>query len=191
MSSRDRILQSVRQNLPTPTDLPEQAKPVVEDFRDDRADKFAMRLEAIGGLARFFSSREEAIAELANLDNAMTVRDFVHHTGIQANDKEPDITVLEARWAVAENGAVFISDKEISDRSSLFLGHKLIALVPFHRLVSNMHEAYNRINLASVGFGIFIAGPSATADIAQILVRGAHGPAQMEVWLYHSDEVIS
>ena len=191
MSSRDRILQSVRQNLPTPTELPDQSDPVEEDFRDDLADKFAMRLEAIGGLARFFSSREDAITELTNIDNVLNVRDFVRHTGMHTNDEEPDITILEARWAVAENGAVYISDKEVLDRSSLFLGHKLIALVPFHGLMSNMHEAYNRINLVSVGFGIFIAGPSATADIAQILVRGAHGPAQMEVWLYHSDEAIS
>lgn len=184
MSSREKILRSIRQNLPDSIDLPDHTERSTVDFRDDLADKFAMRLEAIGGLARFFPTREDALVELGQIGDAMNLRDYVRDLGQWTGNTEPDITILEARWAIAENGAVYISDSEVSERSSLFLGQKLIALVDRQDMLVDMHEAYERIDLAAVGFGIFVAGPSATADIAQILVRGAHGPAQMEVWIY-------
>jgi L-lactate dehydrogenase complex protein LldG len=45
-----------------------------------------------------------------------------------------------------------------------------------------MHEAYDKIGNVDYGFGVFIAGPSKTADIEQSLVLGAHGPKSMTVF---------
>ncbi|MFZ4593375.1 MAG: hypothetical protein ACOYOF_03905 [Verrucomicrobiaceae bacterium] len=42
-------------------------------------------------------------------------------------------------------------------------------------LVANMHEVYLRIGKIGTGFGLFLAGPSKTADIEQCLVIGARG----------------
>jgi L-lactate dehydrogenase complex protein LldG len=49
-----------------------------------------------------------------------------------------------------------------------------------------MHEAYSKIGEQQYGFGVFIAGPSKTADIEQSLVLGAHGPRSMTVFLLPS-----
>jgi L-lactate dehydrogenase complex protein LldG len=46
-----------------------------------------------------------------------------------------------------------------------------------------MHEAYTRIDTGKYGYGVFISGPSKTADIEQALVMGAHGAKEVIVIL--------
>ena len=46
-----------------------------------------------------------------------------------------------------------------------------------------MNEAYHLTAQADYNYGVFMSGPSKTADIEQALVFGAHGPIQVMVLL--------
>jgi L-lactate dehydrogenase complex protein LldG len=59
----------------------------------------------------------------------------------------------------------------------------LVLVLDKKNIVANMQQAYNRLEDAG-NYGVFIAGPSKTADIEQSLVIGAHGARSMMVLIY-------
>ena len=88
-----------------------------------------------------------------------------------------------ALLGVAENGALWCYDFLGLKRSNLFTCTELIITIRKSNLVSNMDEAYKKIDLSKKRFGTFIAGPSKTADIEQSLVIGAHGAMSLHIIL--------
>ena len=94
-----------------------------------------------------------------------------------------DLAILKGQFGVAENGAIWLEDQDLKLRATPFITAHLVILLDKNSLVSNMHEAYERIGESSSGFGLFLAGPSKTADIEQSLVIGAHGAKSLVVVL--------
>ena len=94
-----------------------------------------------------------------------------------------DVAIVRGEFAVAENGAVWCTDAQTKHRVVFFLSQHLILVVPAKPIVHNMHEAYERLAFQQRGFGMFLAGPSKTADIEQSLVIGAHGARSLTVYL--------
>jgi L-lactate dehydrogenase complex protein LldG len=92
-----------------------------------------------------------------------------------------DLAILRARLGVAENGAMWLSEREMVHRVLPFITQHLILLVDPGTIVATMHDAYRQVDIAETGFGLFVAGPSKTADIEQSLVIGAHGPRSLTV----------
>lgn len=87
---------------------------------------------------------------------------------------------VKGSFGVAENGAVWIEAlPEGATRRDLFIHETLIISLDKTQIVDNMHEAYRRLGEKSDGYGLFISGPSKTADIEQALVFGAHGPREL------------
>ncbi|MCC5930166.1 MAG: LUD domain-containing protein [Cyclobacteriaceae bacterium] len=91
-----------------------------------------------------------------------------------------DIAILEGEFAVAENGAIWV--EKFRHRAIPFITQHLLLVISQKAMVSTMHEAYELLkSWKAPGFGVFISGPSKTADIEQSLVYGAHGPRSLTI----------
>lgn len=91
-----------------------------------------------------------------------------------------DLGVVEGQIAVAENGCIWVP-QTMKERAVLFISECLVIIVDRRDIVSNMHQAYGRIE--NNGYGCFISGPSKTADIAQALVMGAQAARGVSVMI--------
>jgi L-lactate dehydrogenase complex protein LldG len=97
--------------------------------------------------------------------------------------RDIDYTIAPARLAVAENGSVWISGDDLVSRNAVFICEHLIAVVDESRITGTMSEAIGRVGRLGGGWGVFISGPSKTADIEQALVMGAHGARTTTVYI--------
>ncbi len=87
-----------------------------------------------------------------------------------------ELAVIQGEFAVAENGAVWVKNPNNRHRALYFLAENIVLVVDKTQIVPTMHQAYKLIDFEEPGYGVFISGPSKTADIEQSLVIGAHGP---------------
>lgn len=100
-----------------------------------------------------------------------------------------DWLVASGQFAVAENGAIWVQPADAVQRAMLFLTQYLVLVVSRRQMLMHLHDAYARIQQqwqhdgAAARFGVFVSGPSKTADIEQSLVIGAHGCRSLQVFL--------
>lgn len=183
--SKQYILEKVRANKPGPRPLPQL--PTYQATPEDNLEVFTESLASSKGKVINLSDLAEYVkATFPDAKQIVSASPQVQGNVDMAGITDPlqlagvDLAILPARFAVAENGAMWVSEKEIGIRVLPFITQHLILVVQ-EGIVPTMHEAYKRLDIAETGFGVFIAGPSKTADIEQSLVIGAHGPRSLAV----------
>lgn len=192
MSSRDKIVNALKANQPDYSTLPELIS--YEQVEKDNVKKFTEMLTFIGGrvvevngyegvtafIKEGFEQGERIVSTIQELQIISE-----QNTDYQDPHSLDDVylTILKGQFAVAENGAVWITDEQFPARALPFITEYLALVIDKKSIVPTMHEAYERIGSVDYGFGAFIAGPSKTSDIEQSLVLGAHGPKGMTVFL--------
>ena len=185
MTSRDTILNAIRRNKPQELSLPVIDKEAFITYPDLYA-QFKNVLEAIGGQCFEADSETAALKLIAGWEKGETVIQTLNSVpaglpGRKAEElAEVDTAILRGLLAVAENGAIWVTEKEMGNRLLPFIAQQLILVVNEEAIVPTLHQAYEKIKVDETGFGVFIAGPSKTADIEQSLVIGAHGPCGMK-----------
>jgi len=92
-----------------------------------------------------------------------------------------ELLIIDGKFGVAENGAIWVNTDNLPFRVLPFIAEHLVICIKKENLVANMHDAYAKIQTDTYGFGVFIAGPSKTADIEQSLVIGAQGPRSLGI----------
>jgi L-lactate dehydrogenase complex protein LldG len=96
-----------------------------------------------------------------------------------------DVGITCADYALADTGTLVMFSTPLEARLISLLPPAHIAILPEDRLLSGLDELFSVLpDPASISSSmVLITGPSRTADIEQILVRGVHGPGQLTVVL--------
>lgn len=194
MDSKAVILGAIRKRALEPRALPDLDQAWIA--YEDRNAHFNSLVESVGGVSRAVDGVDainRALEELDAYREAQRIVSLVEGVGRASVDLEAiddphaledlDFAILPGQFAVAENGAVWVSAAGLKHRVVPFITQHLALVVPADQLIDNMHQAYERLAFAEPGFGTFISGPSKTADIEQSLVIGAHGPRSLTVFL--------
>mgnify|MGYP002348152807 FL=1 len=185
MTSKELILESIRKN-----NIVKDVKlPTYNNFGikfEDKFQTFSTMIESVGGKALVIDKADldKTIKELypdekqiASNVEFCSLGNFDQNSFDDVHDlRDIDLAIVKGNFAVAENGAIWMKNEENRHRALYFIAQNIVIVIDEKDILNNMHEAYEKINFENVGYGVFISGPSKTADIEQSLVIGAHGP---------------
>jgi L-lactate dehydrogenase complex protein LldG len=154
---------------------------------------FEKQLEAMGGRSFAVADAAAVRAKLAELfPNVKVVCSAVPEVpGTRRAEEvsdphdlnDVDVGVVRSPLAVAETGAVWLTQSELAVNALGVLAQHLIVLLDPEAIVPTMHDAYARLDLAASPYGLFMAGPSATGDIEGVMIHGAQGARSLTVLL--------
>jgi len=177
VSARDEIIAALRSAAPAVAPLPDLSGFSPQRVYDVR-ERFEKSVIDVGGrLARSLQEIPEYAAARKIVSLAPGISGNVDLASVaDPHDlRDVDFCVIPAALGVAENGACWIVDHGGKNRAVCFLAQHIAVIVSARALVHDLHEAYERLQLPSPGFAMWLSGPSKTADIEQALVIGAHG----------------
>jgi L-lactate dehydrogenase complex protein LldG len=206
MTAREQILDDVRKalrraaGLPSP-ELPAPTLRIPQSDRNLYADLFVQKFENLGGRSfrvRNTSAVVPAIAELLVQKSAVASNSpFLRKCGItglaqvhagftQRDDlKEAcaaaDIGITSVDYALSATGSFVLLSSPNEARLVSLLPPAHIAIFPRSRILANLDELLSILPRPAdqTSSMVLITGPSRTADIEQILVRGVHGPGEI------------
>jgi L-lactate dehydrogenase complex protein LldG len=190
--SREKILSAVLNNQPERQELPADLK-FKSSEGEELIEGFVNLLTLIGGKVIRIKCIEEIDKYISDhykpTDRIIsTIPESAYYIDFPKPDdphqfKDIELAILKPHFAVAENGAVWITEDRMVNRVVPFICQHLAVLLETQNILADMHEAYEKLELMDYDFGTFIAGPSKTADIEQSLVIGAHGARSMTIFL--------
>ena len=206
MSSRELILDSVRKALGRAAglDATTLAAPWLRIPLSDRklyVNLFGQSFEKLAGKSLFVEKNDAVAPALSDLLQGKRVvasnSPFLAACGITAlpqvesgfTDRDKlraacaaaDIGITSADYVLAETGTLVMLASAHEARLISLLPPVHVAIFPKSRILANLDELLAVLpNPAEqTSSMVLITGPSRTADIEQILVRGVHGPGEI------------
>jgi L-lactate dehydrogenase complex protein LldG len=189
MNSREFVLDAVRRNQPASRPLPE-----VPGFVRPPADLLALfsaALERMGGtlalppsdgaLDTFLAGRFPQAGIICSATPEVQGTRAIATVGDPRELQDVDVGVVRAVFGVAETGSVALSEREFGINALGFLSQHLVVLLDPQAIVANLHDAYGQSGFFEARYAVLMTGPSATADIEGVLVRGAQGIRSLTV----------
>jgi L-lactate dehydrogenase complex protein LldG len=178
------ILAAVRANAPAAAP-PLPVVPTFDTGTGPLLDRFRASFELMGGTfldyepgsdlnallrarhpqAKVICSAVPEIAGTRRLEDVTMPRDL----------DDVDVGVVRAAFGVAETGSIWLSEAELGVNALGYLAQHLVALLDPAEIVPNLHHAYRDKRFLTARYAVLMTGPSATADIEGVLIRGAQG----------------
>lgn len=158
---------------------------------------FQKQLTAMGGRSFEVGDVKGAAAKILELFpeakvRCSTVPGIEGTRPVQATDDphsfaDVDLAIVRTRLAVAEAAALWFSSEDLVVPSLGVLAQHLVVLLDSKDIVPTLHEAYaGKLDLETIPYGVFMAGPSATGDIEGVIIHGAQGARSLTVLLLES-----
>ena len=206
--SRDHVLHKVRTALGRSAGQPVEEPPPVhltvpEAGIQAKIGVFCERIEALAGKTYRAQSREEARAYVGSViagrkavaSNAAILREcgVTALPGVESGLRDgaqlrellvsATCGVTGADYALADTGTLVMLASPQEARMISLLPPVHIAIVEHQRLLTGLDELLSILPhpAEQTSSMVLITGPSRTADIEQILVRGVHGPGEIHV----------
>ena len=191
MSSKEDILARIRQNTRTRYEMPDLKLDAIT--YEDKIHTFIEQLKAGGGEAHLLQPDEKVDEVIRSYyPDAKRIASNLPEIGCATFNPDElsdpreldgtDLAIVKGSFGVAENAAVWLP-KQTRHKAVFFISNALVILLDKEEIMHNMNEAYRRLADADYDYGVFMSGPSKTADIEQALVFGAHGPIRVTVVL--------
>lgn len=193
---------------PLPRETP--ATPASGDGRP-LTQRFPEELRAVGGVVELVSQADLAgavatAAERADARTAVVAGDVEPFSGriteglgragvevLAPQDpkawrdagERADLGVTGALLGVASSGSIYAGAGPSSSRLASLLPPTHLVVLASDRVVPGFEELFAALPglLADASSGVLVSGPSRTADIEMVLVRGVHGPGHLHVLL--------
>lgn len=206
--SREHILHKVRTALGRTAGQPAAGLPQVrlripEIDVETRVSNLLRNVETLAGKTRRAAIPEDARAYVGSVLNGKSAvasnAAFLRECGITdlpgvqsgfttADELRPHCAtagagITSADYALADTGTLVMLSSLEEARLISLLPPVHIAVVPKEHVLSGLDELFTILPnpAARTSSMVLITGPSRTADIEQILVRGVHGPGEIHV----------
>jgi L-lactate dehydrogenase complex protein LldG len=192
MATREAFIAKVRQAQPAARPRPDV--PLFNAVGGDLRARFASALQTMGGTCLEAGAASEVASLIrerfgATVSIASATAE-VAGTRLLTADTEPsslqdiDVGVVRARFGVAETGSVWFSEREYVVNALGYIVQHLVVLLDPAQLVDGLQDVYRRDDFRDARYAALVTGPSATADIEGVLIRGAQGVRSLTVvWL--------
>jgi L-lactate dehydrogenase complex protein LldG len=207
-ASRENILHRVRTALgrsaaQPPADPPPVRLRIPEIDMETRIATMMIRVEALAGKTYRVATQQEAcalVAEMVEGKNAVASNSpYLGECGVtslpgvrsgisQVEELRTvcaaaEIGITSADYALSDTGTLVMIASPAEARLVSLLPLMHVAIVPRERILTGLDELFTILPRPAdqTSSMVLITGPSRTADIEQILVRGVHGPGQISV----------
>ncbi|CAB3693651.1 LutC/YkgG family protein [Paraburkholderia rhynchosiae] len=192
MATREAFLAKVRQAQPAARPRPDV--PLFSAVGGDLRARFAAALQMMGGacvevaagsdVAGLIRERFGAAVSVASATAEVPGTRALRADTEPASLQDVDVGVVRARFGVAETGSVWFSEREYVVNALGYIVQHLIVLLDPAQLIEGLQDVYRRDDFRDARYAALVTGPSATADIEGVLIRGAQGVRSLTVvWI--------